>query len=159
MRSLLLPVEILLVALLAPMPLALAGCSGAPPAALEFRIAEVEPGEGLEAFVHQDSGETFYLHPEVLIDEEDIATANMISQRGHLAIDLHFTDAGRDKFLQLTDANVGKRCGMIVYGRLLAAPIIRKPITQGRALIEGNFTLEEVQEIVSKLQLVLPGDR
>lgn len=137
-------------------PLVLVGCSGPRAGTLEFRIAEDEPGEGLEAMVHQESGKTFYLRPEVLIDEADIAAVKTISQNEGLSIDLRFTGAGRDKFLRLTEANVGKRCGMIVHGRLLSAPVIRAPIAEGRALIQGNFTLEEAQEIVSKLQLILP---
>ena len=50
--------------------LLLSGCSG-PPSALEFRLAELEPGEGLEAMTFPGTGATYYLHPEVPIDETE----------------------------------------------------------------------------------------
>jgi preprotein translocase subunit SecD len=158
MRHPLLSAKVLLGALLVSTPLVHPGCSGSPPAALEFRIAEEEPGDGLEAFVLQGSDKTFYLHSEAPITLGDVAAVRAISQRGRPAIDLRFTESGRAKFLRLTEANVGKQCGMVVYGQLLSAPIIRAPIAEGRALIVGDFTLQEVQEIVSKLQLILPRE-
>jgi preprotein translocase subunit SecD len=116
---------------------------------VEFRLAESEPTEGLTEITLASTGEKFYLHKEALMTHADIASASVVRWKAELAVEVIFTDAGREKFARLTADNVMKRLGMMVDGQLVVAPIIRAPILEGRAIINGNFTEEEAQRIAN----------
>ena len=47
------------------------------------------------------------------------------------------------------DERKDKRAAILVDGRLTAAPVIRAPILKGVAIIQGNFSEEEAQEIAA----------
>ena len=64
---------------------------------------------------------------------------------------LHFNDEGKEIFAKLTKENVGKVFGIFLDGQLISYPTIREPILQGTAVISGNFTLQEAQELVRNL--------
>ncbi len=126
-------------------------CSEPETITLEFRIAEDEPAPGLTEMVFSPTGESFYLHNEVLVDESHVDSAFVIMHSDRPAVELLLTNEGKTKFEELTTSNVGKRCGMILDGELVSAPIIRAPITVGRAIIAGDFTEAEAQRIVRLL--------
>jgi len=126
-------------------------CSEPETITLEFRIAEDEPAPGLTEMVFGLTGESFYLHDEVLVDQSNVDSAMMIMQNGHPAVELLLTSAGTNKFEVLTGKNIGKRCGMVLNGKLVAAPIIRAPISVGRAIVAGNFTESEARSVAQEL--------
>ena len=64
---------------------------------------------------------------------------------------LKFNQEGKDLFAKLTKENVGKVFGIFLDGRLISYPVIREPILQGTAVITGNFTVKEAQELVRNL--------
>lgn len=120
---------------------------------IQFRIAEEQPAEGLTEKIFSGWGtqKTFYLHDEVLLAEEDIVSASVIMLREHPAVEVVFSEAGREQFAQLTEENVGKRLGMVIEGKLVCAPMIRAPITTGKAIIEGDLLPDEAQRIARGL--------
>jgi len=130
---------------------ALSACSEKENIALEFRIAEEESAPNLTEMVFEPTGKIFYLHDKVLIDQSDIESAVVTIQNGHPAVELILTSKGTKKFEVLTAQNVGKRCGMVVDGKLLSAPIIRDTISGGRAIISGIFTESEAETITNSL--------
>jgi preprotein translocase subunit SecD len=126
-------------------------CSDRNHAKLEFRIAEDEPVPGSMEVAFPPTGELFYLHDEVLLDEGGVDSAFVISQEGRPAVELVLTSEGTRKFGELTEHNVGKRCGMVLNGKLVSAPRIMAPIHAGRAIIVGDFTDEEARRIARSL--------
>jgi preprotein translocase subunit SecD len=126
-------------------------CSDHKQVKLEFRIAEDEPASGLTGIPFPPTGEYFYPHDEVLVDETDVDSAFVIRQEGHPAVELILTSEGTQKFGELTERNVGKRCGMVLNGQLVSAPRIMAPIHVGRAKIVGVFTEKEAQRIAQSL--------
>jgi preprotein translocase subunit SecD len=135
--------------------LILFACSGTPQqpekAILEIRLAENEPGEGLIEVVFESSGETFYLHPEVVLTNEEIAAASVSLWEDRPVVDLTLTESGKEKFAEFTRANVGKRAAILVDSELVTAPIIKAPILEGRAIINGDFTEQEAKRIAEGL--------
>ena len=135
-------------------------CSEQPePMALEFRLAQTEPGEGLTEMIFEPTGELLYLHDEVLIDNNDISSAEAVEWEGEHAVDLTFTEPGTEKLARVTGQHVTERMGMVVGGRLLSAPRINAAITQGRAVIAGAFTREEARRIAAGIQAGLTAER
>ena len=132
--------------------LGLLGCSNQGPATLQFRIAEEEPGPGLTEFVSEPSGTHLYLHQEAFVTEADVDSAAAIIQQGEPAIAVLLTPAGAQKLANVTRQNVGKRCGIVLNGKLVSSPRILDPINGGRALITGDFSEAEAHRIVRRLQ-------
>lgn len=118
---------------------------------LEFCIAEDHPAPDLTEMLFEPTGEIFYLHKEVLINQNDVESAAVVMQQERPAVELLLTSEGAKKLKELTAQNVGKRCGMVLNGKLLSAPIIRDTISVGRAIITGIFTRAEAEAIANGL--------
>jgi preprotein translocase subunit SecD len=129
----------------------LLGCSESKQMALEMRVAEDEPGPGLTEVVFAPTGEHIYLHEEVLVNQADIDSAYATTQQGDPAVQLLLTPAGAHAFQELTESNLGKRCGVLLDGELVSAPRIMAPIRDGRVVLMADFTAAEAQRIAERL--------
>lgn len=73
-------------------------------------------------------------------------------------IGFEFDQVGRAKFGRLTERNIGKPLAIILDGILYSAPIIRDRIP-GKGIIEGNFTQDEVNDLIAVMRAgSLPAD-
>jgi preprotein translocase subunit SecD len=136
---------------LAVILIALLGCSDQSQVTLEFRLAEDESAPGLTEIVFNPPGMSVYLHDEVVVDETDVDSAFVTAQNGRPAIELLLTPEGSRKFEELTGQNVGKRCAMILNGKVESAPRIMARISAGRAIVAGSFSEPEARRIASAL--------
>jgi len=118
---------------------------------LEFRIAEVDPAPGLAEMVFVQTGERFYLHERVAVSQDDVDSAVVNMWDGKWTVEIVLTSAGTRNFEELTENNVGKRCGMVLNGRLVSAPVIMAPIRGGRAIVADNFTEREAHHVARGL--------
>jgi preprotein translocase subunit SecD len=129
----------------------LIGCSNPPrvtPAVkIEFCIAESEPSENLTEATIPELRETFYLHDKILLTNVDIASASVIELQDRPAVEVIFTERGREKFAQVTEDNINKRLGILIDGALVTAPLIKAQVSVGKAIINGLFTGEEARRI------------
>jgi len=67
-------------------------------------------------------------------------------------ISLSFTPRGAKDFERITGENVGRRLAIILDGNLYSAPRIKERIAGGRAVIEGNFTVQEAHDLAIVLR-------
>ncbi|MDR3592942.1 MAG: protein translocase subunit SecD [Negativicutes bacterium] len=79
------------------------------------------------------------------------AKAQIDAQNRNL-VALEFTDEGGKKFADLTAKNVGKQIGILLDGQMLTNPVVNEPIPNGKAIITGNRTIEEAQQIALLLR-------
>jgi len=66
-------------------------------------------------------------------------------------VSLEFNKEGAEIFGNLTTKNVGKPIAIFLDNQPISVPTVREPITSGKAVITGKFTLEEAKELVSRL--------
>jgi len=66
-------------------------------------------------------------------------------------ISLKFNDEGTKLLSELTQKNVGKTIAIFLNGQLASAPRVETEITNGEAVITGNFTYEQAKEMVEKI--------
>jgi len=66
-------------------------------------------------------------------------------------VNLEFNDEGRDKFATATKENIGKRLIVILDDQIITAPVVQTVITDGRARITGNFSVEEARKLALQL--------
>ncbi len=64
---------------------------------------------------------------------------------------LEFNDEGRQLFSEITSANIGKPIAIILDGQAISAPTVQTAITDGIAIISGQFTVSEAKQLASRL--------
>ncbi|MDP3993217.1 MAG: protein translocase subunit SecD [bacterium] len=66
-------------------------------------------------------------------------------------IGLQFNEDGQRLFSEITGRNVGKQVAIFLDDQVLSAPTVQQAIDSGDAVITGQFTVEQVKELVSLL--------
>ncbi|MBX4186718.1 MAG: protein translocase subunit SecD [Candidatus Doudnabacteria bacterium] len=66
-------------------------------------------------------------------------------------ISLQFDAEGTKLFAEITSRNVGKRVAIFLDGQILSAPTVQSAITDGKAVINGQFTVQEAKDLVTRL--------
>lgn len=67
------------------------------------------------------------------------------------SIGLEFTAEGGKKFAEITQRNIGKKLAVFLDDQIMQAPTVENAIPDGRAVITGNFTIDEAKQIVKLL--------
>ncbi len=66
-------------------------------------------------------------------------------------VELVFNDEGANLFGAITKANVGKQVAIFLDGAPISSPVVQQEITNGKAVISGNFSVEEARLLVGRL--------
>jgi preprotein translocase subunit SecD len=66
-------------------------------------------------------------------------------------VQLQFNDEGKKLFREITSRNVGKKVAIYLDGMPISIPVVNEPITDGRAVISGSFTIDEAKILVQRL--------
>lgn len=75
-----------------------------------------------------------------------------VDEYGNPVVDLEFNSSGAKIFSEVTSRSVGKPIAILLDKKIISAPNVREPIPSGKAQISGDFTIEEVQDLVIKLK-------
>lgn len=87
-----------------------------------------------------------------VLENADIQQASMdLDQLGRPMVNIQFDNAGRLKWASFTRQNTGKPIAILFNREVVTAPVVESAITGGSALISGNFTVEECENIASLL--------
>ena len=96
--------------------------------------------------------DTLKLVDEPAVRTNDIAKATRIfDQLNRPAILIELNKEGAEKFLTLTKENIQKPIAIVVNNKIIAAPVVVSTILEGRIMINGNFSLTEVDAIINSL--------
>lgn len=66
-------------------------------------------------------------------------------------VGLQFDDTGTKLFAEITKANVGKIVAIYLDGAPITTPVVREEISDGQAVISGDFTPTEAKQLVGRL--------
>jgi protein-export membrane protein SecD len=66
-------------------------------------------------------------------------------------VSLQFNPEGTKLFAQITKDNVGKVVAIYLDGQVISAPVVQEAITDGTAVISGNFTPDAARDLVNSL--------
>ena len=132
-----------------------------------FEIRRVAPRGGAKttAYKLENVGrvETLRLSNEVLLDRSAVSGVRAIRERVAVtsgrnperkevpAIEIVFTNAGRKRFAEVTKTLAGKQIGVVLDGKLVAAPLIQEPILSGTVTLTGKFTKEAAEALAKKV--------
>ncbi|MFH1838572.1 MAG: protein translocase subunit SecD [Candidatus Kuenenbacteria bacterium] len=79
------------------------------------------------------------------------ATLEFDSNTSEPQVSLEFDKQGKELFGELTKKNIGKPVAIFLDGAPISVPVVREAITTGQAVISGNFSLPEAQELIKRL--------
>lgn len=126
---------------------------------LRVDIPGVENAEEAIAEIGQTAQLSFVNEAgEVLLTGDMVADArkqvgqvsqNSVSQP---YVSLEFTEEGRQLFAQATKENIGKQIAIVLDEEVVSAPVVNAEITDGNAMITGNFTPEEAERTASLIR-------
>jgi len=89
---------------------------------------------------------------ETLLTGADLARASLTQdQFGRPAVAIEFKPEAARKFEEATSRYVGQVLPILLDGEPISMPVVRTPISGGRAQIEGDFTIEEARHLVVQL--------
>ncbi len=79
------------------------------------------------------------------------ATVQFNTTTNQPVVGLAFTSEGRDLFATITKEHVGDYLGIFLDGTPISVPVIRDQIIDGKAEINGTFTVDEAKKLVRDL--------
>ena len=71
---------------------------------------------------------------------------------GEAVLQLIIPEDGAESLRDLTGANIGRKMRIVIDGIVVVEPIVREPISGGRIWVSGDFTRDELEAMVEKLQ-------
>lgn len=90
---------------------------------------------------------------EVLLTGEDLKDAKAVyDDRYQPVVSLEFSSEGTKKFSDATTKYVGQIISIHLDNKVISAPQVRQVITDGRAQIEGNMSVEEAGNLALMLR-------
>ncbi|MEM9571980.1 MAG: protein translocase subunit SecD [Pseudomonadota bacterium] len=83
----------------------------------------------------------------------DIATANRCFDEANFpAVCFRLNSSAATKFYNLTRNNVGRNFAIVLDGTSMSSPSIRVPIPGGSVIIEGQFSIEEAEDLAAIIE-------
>ncbi|HVH29615.1 MAG TPA: hypothetical protein VM818_22865 [Vicinamibacterales bacterium] len=118
----------------------------------EVRLAEDQPIPGL-VVARLDSGRVIYLHPEIVVSNDDIAQS-WVSEDGpnQFGIAVQLLPSGAERMRQATTTHVGRPMAILLDGHVVMAPVVRAPIGDS-AVITGYYSRVEAERIADGMRL------
>lgn len=88
----------------------------------------------------------------VLVDGENVKNAGKAFQNDQVVVTLDFDSEGTKKFAEATQANLNKRISIYMDDMLLSAPTVNSAITDGKAIISGDFDNESAETLAAQIR-------
>jgi len=119
----------------------------------EVRLAEDTPLPGLIVAQVPDAGRLIYLHPEIVVSNDDIAQS-WVSQDepDRFSIGVQLLPSGAERMRRATTAHMGRPVAILIDGTVVSAPVVRSPIGDS-AVISGHYTRAAAQRIADGMRL------
>lgn len=116
--------------------------------------AREHPPEGSELLEGLGDHRAYLISRQVSVDGEDFVDAapGLDRATSRPIVNMRLDARGARHLASVTQANVGRPLAVVLDGAVIAAPIIREPITRGTLQISGEFTVQQVDAIAMKIR-------
>jgi len=95
----------------------------------------------------------FAIMDQIMVSGEDLVNASYsMDENNRPAVSISFNSKGGKQFADATRANVGKPFAIILDNEVISAPRINTAILGGSAIITGNFTVQEANDLAMLLR-------
>lgn len=95
----------------------------------------------------------YLVESEPLLTDKNFAevTAGFDQHTGQPVVNFRLTDEATSRFAEITRDNIGRAMAIVVDGKVVTAPVIQTEISGGAGVITGNFTVQEVADLVARI--------
>ncbi len=118
-------------------------------------VATDASGNAANVEAQVDVDQNIYVDPFKLtqLSGKQLSRAELVfdPQTSQPQVSLEFNGEGTELFADITQRNVGKRVAIFLDGMIISAPNVNEPILSGRAVIQGDFTIEEARQLAQRL--------
>jgi len=142
-------------------------------AVLELKLVDKGPTEEKEALIQAYGGNLpnnleilpakergeggrrayYTVEKKASISGRDLKNAKRgVDRYGKPNVQFSLNASGSKKFSKVTGENVGRRLAIVLDNQIMSAPVIKDKITTPDAEIEGNFTIEEAEDLALVLR-------
>lgn len=97
------------------------------------------------------SGESLTLADPVMTIERLDRAEIMLDPSQQWALSITLTDEDATTFADWTADHIGERLAMVIDGEVVIAPTIQDAITGGVVHITGNYTQDDIRELLDKI--------
>ena len=124
---------------------------------LVLGVSKNNDGKG---FVLPGEGGVFYtLDRSVHMSGDQLQDVHADFGEGQPIVSISMSSRGTEQFANITKNNIGKSLAIVLDGQVISAPNIKAALTDGKASISGNFTVQSAQDLAVLLQSgALPVD-
>src|SRR5216684_2503636 len=116
----------------------------------DAKRGHLPPGDELLPLQDGRSGQgaAIVVQKRVMVSGDTLTDAqSTFDNNGAPVVAFTFDSTGARRFADATRANVGKLFAIVLDNKVISAPVIREPITQGRGQISGNFTSQTAEDL------------
>lgn len=99
-----------------------------------------------------ESGNVVLDGSEIADAQGGVYTDQTTGQRNYV-VSLTMTSEGTEKFAKATADNIGKTIAIVYDGETISAPVVNSAISEGKAEITGQKTIEEAKELASIIRI------
>lgn len=93
------------------------------------------------------------LKRSVVVGGESLEDARgTYDEQGNPCVSFSFKSLGAKRFAAATRDNVGRRLAIVLDGKVISAPTINSPITGGKGVITGNYTVQSANDLALLLR-------
>ena len=96
-----------------------------------------------------DSGNAIPVGETVITSKDIESVSPQYPSNAKPYVLIKLNGVAKERFSQVTADNIGKRIAIILDGQLITAPTVRERIPDGRVMITGSFTVENVQALTA----------
>ncbi len=150
---------------------------------VEFRFVCESSEPSCSKMISEDTKEEMFLESQPQFTISDLGLARMVStnltefnktqdKRNSLilkgkeenpeplvGITLYFTEEAKEKLAKLTSENMHRKLGIVIDGKLIMAPRIMEPITEGEIEVQGKgITKKYAEDLVSRINAITKMD-
>lgn len=109
------------------------------------------------SYVLNESIEKLTKDGKVAVDGSDIETARANAIKDTIGVEyiveLEFNKDGSAKFAKSTEENLGKQIAIVYDGNVISAPVVQSVISDGKAQISGQDSMEEAERLASIIRV------
>lgn len=101
-----------------------------------------------------DTYKDYWIYKETNLTGKNLKdTAVVFTDQGlsEPQVQLKFDDEGAKLFAEITKRNMGKKVAIYLDDEIISSPVVQSEITNGEAVITGNFTVDEAKELKRRL--------
>ncbi len=94
----------------------------------------------------------YVVRKRIMVSGDSLVDAQPTFQNNEPVVSFRFDAIGGRKFGDVTTKNVGRPFAIVLDNKVISAPVIREPITGGRGIISGNFTVQGATDLALLLR-------